>query len=354
MLRENTEFRVYVGSYTKESLGEGISLARVTADGGFRVSETFRGVADPSFLALAPDKNVLYAVNELAAGRVMAFSIAEDGSLRELNSQPTWGSAPCYVSVHPSGDYLFTANYLSGSFVVHPLGPTGVIREPCHLVQHSGSGPDKDRQQGPHVHQVVPAPSGRHVLTVDLGKDTVTVYDFDGDTGHLALRTELMLPPGHGPRHLAFDPSAVSEGAGQRYYLVSELASTISEIDCDLHTGEVALRRTVSTLPADFRGENLAAAIVVSPDGRFVFGSNRGHDSVAVFEADGLRLVRHEPARVAQPRHMQLSPDGRFLLVAGQHSSTVQVFRVEASGALRPVGEPVPVSCPACVLPVAS
>ncbi|WP_190817218.1 lactonase family protein [Saccharopolyspora pogona] len=349
---DNGEYRIYLGAYTSaESAADGIRLAIADADGALRCTESVAEASDPSFLAMAPDGATLFAVSELRQGRVIAFKVHDDGTLTELNSQPSLGAAPCHLSVHPSGKYLLTANYQSGNLVVHPIADGGVLREPCHVVQHSGSGPNPQRQEGPHTHQVLPDPSGRHVLAVDLGTDSVYVYDFDVDSGHLALKHEVPLRVGAGPRHLAFHPD------GERAYVINELASSITEFGYDADTGVLEPGRTLSTLPPDYGRPNLAAEIVVTLDGRFVFGSNRGHDSIAVFRADSsdgeFRLVDIRPAVVAEPRHIALSPDGRVLFVAGQRSNDVQAFGIADNGDLAPLREPVPTPTPVCILPVA-
>lgn len=348
---DNGEYRIYLGAYTSAgSAADGIRLAIADADGALRCTESVAEAADPSFLAMAPDGATLFAVSELRQGRVIAFKVHEDGTLTEINSQPSLGAAPCHLSVHPSGKYLLTANYQSGNLVVHPIADGGVLREPCHVVQHSGSGPNPQRQEGPHTHQALPDPSGRHVLAVDLGTDSVYVYDFDADSGHLALRHEIPLRAGAGPRHLAFHPD------GERAYVINELASSITEFGYDADTGVLEPGRTLSTLPPDYGRPNLAAEIVVTPDGRFVFGSNRGYDSIAVFRADSsdgeFRLVDIRPAVVAGPRHIALSPDGRVLFAAGQRSNDVQAFDIADNGDLTSLREPVPTPTPVCILPV--
>ncbi|MCI2419895.1 lactonase family protein [Saccharopolyspora sp. K220] len=347
---DNGAYRVYLGAYTgTESAADGIRLAIVDAHGALRCTESVAEAFDPSFLAIAPDGATLFAVSELRQGRVIAFAVHADGTLKEINSQPTLGSAPCHLSVHQSGKYLLTANYGSGNVVVHPIDVGGVLREPCHVVQHSGNGPNPQRQEGPHAHQVLPDPSGRYVLAVDLGTDSVYVYDFDADSGHLMLKHEVPLRAGAGPRHLAFHPD------GERAYLINELASSITEFGYDPESGVLEPGRTLSTLPPDYGQPNLAAEIVVTPDGRFVFGSNRGHDSIAVFRADfsdgEFRLVDIRPALVAEPRHIALSPDGRVLFAAGQRSNDVQSFDIADNGALTPLRDPVPTPTPVCILP---
>ncbi|MEU6127982.1 lactonase family protein [Saccharopolyspora sp. NPDC047091] len=342
----DAQYRVYLGAYTGSDSGaNGIRLAFADEAGRLRCTDTVADAYDPSFLALSPDGGTLFAVNEVARGRVVAFQVGADGGLTEINSQPTHGSAPCHLSVHPGGRFLLTANYLSGNVVVHPIGEGGVLREACHAVDHSGQGPDKDRQEGPHAHQIVPSPDGRFALAADLGTDSVYVYAFDGDTGHLALKHEVGWAPGTGPRHLAFHPD------GDRGYLVGELTSTITEFAFDAGSGEVRPGRVLPLLPADFTGRSLAAEVVVSPDGRFVFASNRGHDSIAVFAAEGFAQLGVVPAGVRGPRHIALSPRGDVLYAAGELSDTVQAFAVAADGGLTPVGDPVPSPSPVCLLP---
>lgn len=343
----NTEYRLYLGTYTHaESAAEGIGLAWADPSGRIRCTDHVASASDPSFLARAPDRSVIYAVSERPHGRVIAFAVRADGTLREINSQPSHGDAPCHLSVHPGGRFVLTANYVSGNLVVHPVGEGGVLREACHVIQHSGSGPNTDRQRGPHAHQIVPDPRGEHVLAVDLGTDTVYVYDFDADSGHMAIRFEAALPAGSGPRHLAFHPS------GTRVYLINELASTMTEFGYDPATGTLEHGSTLSTLPNEYEGANLGSEVVVSPDGRFVYGSNRGQDTVAVFGTDnGLALLGIHSARVAGPRHIALSPDGSVLFVAGQDSGTVQTFTTSGTGELIPAGDPVATPTPVCVLP---
>ncbi|MFC7344308.1 lactonase family protein [Saccharopolyspora griseoalba] len=340
-------YRVYLGAYTTGDDVAGIGMAEADGGGALRATGRVAAVADPSFLVLAPDGGTVYAVSERQEGRVVALSVRPDGTLRELNSQPTGGSEPCHLSVHPCGRYLLAANYRSGSIAVHPIGEGGALRAATHVVQHSGSGPNPHRQEGPHVHQVLADPAGR-VLAVDLGSDSVHVYDFDTDTGHLSDDRAIALRPGSGPRHLAFHPD------GERGYLLNELASSITEFDYDARTGELTPLRTLSTLPPDYARANLAAEVVVDPRGRYVFASNRGHDSIAVFDAEAadgeLRLVDIRPAGVSGPRHIALSPDGSTLLVAGQRSNDVLALTADD---LAPLGDPVPAPSPTCVLPVA-
>jgi 6-phosphogluconolactonase (cycloisomerase 2 family) len=350
MMTAVSEYRVYLGAYTgtesgAESGAEGIRLAFADSTGQLQCTDRVAATFDPSFLACSPDGRTLYAVNEVSVGRVVAYEVRADGTLHEINAQFSHGSIPCHLSVHPSGRFLLTAHYGSGELTVHPIGPGGRLSEATHVVQHNGHGADPCRQEGPHVHQVLTAPDGRHVLAVDLGTDSVYTYEFDVDTGHLSLKQEVTLRAGAGPRHLAFHPS------GTLLYVVNELSSTMTELEYDPDEGLLTLHETHSMLPPAYTGRSLAAEVVVSVDGRYVFGSNRGHNSIAVFEADDFRLVDLVAAGVDAPRHMALSPDGRILFVAGQESETVRSFEVTGKD-LIPVGVPVATPRPACVLPM--
>ncbi len=338
--------RLYLGSYTSgKATGTGVGLVRARS-AEMESTGHVAATPDPSFLACAPDRSVIYAVNERQSGRVTALAVRADGTLEELNSQPTLGSAPCHLSVHPGGRFVLTANYLSGNVVVHPTAEDGLLREPCHVVQHSGSGPNRDRQRGPHAHQILPDPTGRFVLAVDLGTDSVHVYEFDDDTGHLELRHEVAQPPGSGPRHLAFAPS------GDRAYLISELGCAVTEFGYDRARGVLEPGSTLSTLDRAPADGDLGAEIEVV--GRFVVTTTRGSDSIAVFDADrgdGFKLLGIHPSGVVTPRHFGVHPDGSTLFVAGLESSTVRSFALGDSGDLTPSGE-VATPSPTCVLPV--
>ncbi|MGH8775226.1 MAG: lactonase family protein [Jiangellaceae bacterium] len=297
-------------------------------------------VADASFLALHPDSRTLYAVVEGSEGRVAAFGI-DDESLRPLASQPTGGTSPTHLSVHPSGRFLLTANYGSGSVSVHPIDVDGSVGERTDLVRHSGSGPDPERQQGPHAHMVVAEPSGAYVLVVDLGTDSLHRYLFD--SGRLTPAMTAVTNPGAGPRHVAFDPGGTSA------YVVAELDSTVRVLDLRSFTwGE-----PVSTVPDDVAVTNHPSAVKVSADGRFCYVANRGHDSIAVFAVENgggrLRPTTTVPCGGDGPRDLELA--GAWLYVANQSSGTVTSFSLDpASGRPTPAGEPVRTPSPSCLL----
>ncbi|MFF8811838.1 lactonase family protein [Streptomyces pactum] len=343
---------MYIGSF-----GAGITIGKFDArTGAITVTGTFDGVADPSYLALAPSGRALYAVDETAEGTVRALAVGRDGGLSPLGTvRPTGGEHPTHLAVHPGGHHLLTANYGDGSVAVHPIGADGALGERTDLVRHTGSGPDPERQRGPHAHQVVPDPRGRFVLAVDLGTDTVYTYRLDTAHGRLTKVSETRMAAGSGPRHLAFHPE------GRFAYVVGELDSTITVAEYDPHQGRLVTRGTQPTLPpgTDPGGRNYPAGVVVSADGRFVYVSNRGHDSVARFAVTdggaGLRLLDTVPSGGAFPRHLSLAPSGELLFTGNQNSGAVGVFRVDRrTGKLTPLGKPFSTPSPVCVLPVAA
>ncbi|WKX70118.1 lactonase family protein [Streptomyces sp. XD-27] len=341
---------MYLGSF-----GGGITVATYdVASGALTAAGFFDRVADPSFLALGPSGRVLYAVDERPGGTVRALAIGADGALTALGpARSTGGDGPTHLAVHPGGRHLLTANYGSGSVAVHPIRPDGALGGRTDLVRHTGSGPDPERQEGPHAHQVLADPKGRFVLAVDLGTDTVYTYRLDAARGRLTPVSEARTAPGAGPRHLAFHP-------GARFaYVVGELDGTITVAAYDDCSGELSPRDAWPTLPdrAEPGGRNYPAGVVVSADGRFVYVSNRGHDSVARFAVTdggaGLRLLDAVPCGGAYPRHIGLSPSGTLLFAGNQNTGTVTVFRVDRrTGRLTPSGAPFTAPVPVCVLPL--
>ncbi len=336
------EVAAYLGTYTSwPGGGTGIGLGVYDgATGRLRATGVVPGVPNPSFVIVEGRR--LYAVNEQSDGAVTALEVGADGVPKVVNSQPTGGADPCHLALHRG--FLLSANYSSGSVSVHPVRPDGGLGERTDLVVHEGSGPDPERQEGPHAHQVLSDPAGEFVLAVDLGTDSVYSYALS-DQGKLTSVGVARLHAGAGPRHLAFHPS------GKFAYIANELDSTIVVAAYD--GGVLTPGPKVSTLPAGAptTPRNYPAEILVSPDGRYVYLSNRGHDSVAVFAVERggaeLRLVEATPVGGRFPRHITLDAAGRFLLAANQNSGTVTTFAVDRStGKLRQVGtvdSPVPV-----------
>jgi 6-phosphogluconolactonase len=350
---------VYVGTYTG---GESEGIYRFTMDpasGETTAPQLAASSESPSFLALHPGGRFVYAVNETddfgggTTGAVSAFAIEPGtGALRLLNQQPSQGAHPCHLVVDEAGKNVLVANYTSGTVAVLPIRPDGGLGAPTDVRVHAGTGPNASRQERPHAHGLAFDPAGRFVLAADLGADRVFAYGFDGAAGILTPREPSALPePGSGPRHVAFHPS------GRFFYAINELVSTVSLFRYPAGEGEWRPEQTVSTLPDGFQGKSSTAELLLSPDGRFLYGSNRGHDSLAVFSVDSgtgrLSPAGHVAAGGTTPRHFTVDPTGRWLLVANQGSDEVVVLRRDpGTGLASPVGAPLAVSKPVCLLPV--
>ncbi len=349
---------VYVGTYTSQSKSEGIYLYGLDlSDGSLKRLGVTRGVRDPSYLALDRARRFLYAVEELEefegakSGAVSAFEINRtDGSLRFVNRQASKGGAPCYVTADARGRFVLVANYTGGSVAVLPVRKGGGLAKAADVKQDSGSGPVRERQEGPHAHCVVLDPPNRHAYSCDLGADKVLIYDFDSRRGKLAPAAQpfVSLKPGAGPRHLTFDR------AGRFAYVLNELASTVTVFARERAKGALQELNTYTLLPADFRGENTGADIHLTPDGRFLYCSNRGHDSIALFRVEArtgaLQTAGHTPTGGKTPRNFAVDPSGRFLLVANQRSDSVVTFRIDPStGALKATGRAAEIPSPVCL-----
>ena len=343
---------LYAGTYAGND-AESIFLYQMDpATGALESVDAFKAGADPSFLALHPTGQYLFAVNESGVsqgqpgGEVSTFSIdPQSGKLTLLNRQPSRGSAPCHLNVDRTGQFVLVANYGSGSLAVFPVAGDGRLGSASQVVQHTGHGPNAGRQKGPHAHSIAAAPDNRFVLSCDLGIDKLLVYGFDSGSGGLLPNSEAVFPPGSGPRHLDFHP------AGHYVYVISELTSTMTVFAYAAEDGTLTRLQTLSTLSEGYTGSKSGAEVYVHPSGKFVYGSNRGHDSIVIFsidEATGrLTLVGHESTRGRTPRNFVIDPTGAFLLVANQDGNTIIVFRIDLQtgrlGYLQSVNVPKPV-----------
>ncbi|KAB8161197.1 beta-propeller fold lactonase family protein [Streptomyces sp. 3MP-14] len=343
--------RFYLGSVQHE-----IGVATADAASGALSLDALVADSRSSFLALSPTAERLYSVIGDDGGRLDAFTLDEDGAVTgPLGSVGGLGDGPCHVAVHPAGGHVFSANYNDGTVAVVALLDDGAPGEVTQVVQHTGSGPNPGRQEGPHAHQVLPDPGGARLFAVDLGNDSVYAYAFDAEAGQLTEEHQSAMPPGSGPRHMVFHPG------GETAYVLGELDSTLTTCGYDAATGALTPGAVASLLPdgAD-PGGNTAAEIVVSADGRFVYASNRGDDSIAIFSVDGAdetepRLVGHVDSGGATPRHISLGADDAHLYVANQSTGVVVVFARDAeTGGLTPTGEPLPLPGVECVLPATS
>jgi 6-phosphogluconolactonase len=350
---------VYVGTYTGTT-SKGIYRFTLDPKTGATTAPVLAAeTKNPSFLAMHPSGRFLYAVGETESfdgkkgGAVSAFAVdPRTGDLKLLNQQSSEGTGPCHLVVDEAGKNVLVANYGGGSVAVLPIGADGRLAPAASVAMHEGSGPNKGRQEKPHAHGVYLSADQRYAFSPDLGADRVFVYRYDAAKGTLDPHGAAVLPPGSGPRHLAFAPKE------EQAYVINELLSTITVLAYDAAKGTLTAGESVSTLPAGFTGTSSTAEIAVSPDGRFVYGSNRGHDSLAVFarnESTGrLTPSGHVPVGGKTPRHFAFDPTGQYLLAAHQGSDTISVFRVDAkSGQLTPVGPALEgVGKPVCVLPV--
>lgn len=336
-----------LGTYTSaEGGGRGIGLASYDpATGEITGGGTLTGVADPSYLAVHPDRRTLYAVDERQDGAVTAVRLADR---RILGSRGTGGAAPCHLSVHPDGRWLLSANYGSGSVAVHPIDASGALGERTDLVTHTTPSPGPG-QQGPHAHQFVTGPDGGHVLAVALGTDTVYTYRLDRTNGTLTATGQAHARPGAGPRHLAFHPG------GRFAYLADEVDDTVTVCAYDPATGRLTIGDPQST--GSGGGTNYPAQLLVTANGAYAFLANRGHNSIARYAVEGdgarLRLLGTTPVGGDFPRQIAFSPDGRLLFAANQRSGTVSVFHVDTEGGeLRLAGDPFAFPVAVCALPL--
>jgi len=348
---------VYVGTYTTGS-SEGIyTCALDLTSGELSLVGTTKGVVNPSFLAIDQQGQRLYAVNETdefqgeKSGAVSAFNIdPKTGGLTFLNQRPSAGASPCHLAIDSSRKFLFVANYNGGNVSVFALDVAGLGKATA-TVQHHGKSINPERQEGPHAHGVVLDQSNRFLFVTDLGLDKVMVYRFDAARGGLTANEvpAADLKPGAGPRHFAFHPN------GRWAYVINELDSTFTAFDYDRQAGKLSATQTVSTLPAGFAEPNTCAELVVSQSGRFLYGSNRGHDSIAVFAIDQrsgqLALVEHVATGGKTPRNFAIDPTGTFLLAANQNSNNIVTFRVEKdTGKLTATGHVMQIPTPVCVV----
>ena len=347
-----TSHSLFIGTYTRDG-SKGIYALRLDGASGELSTPALAAEAKgPSYLALSPNHERLYAVSESDAMAV-AFAISPDRATLTALAVPqsAGGTAPCHLAVDHTGRVLVVANYHTGVVASLPIAPDGTLRAPASVIQHTGSSVNPQRQSSPHAHSVTVSPDNRFVLACDLGVDKIFTYRLDPETATLAPGTPAFTPvkPGAGPRHFAFAPD------GRYAFMIAEMGSSITAYRYDAANGSLTETDSASTLPANFQGENTSAAVRVHPNGRFVYGSNRGHDSIAVFAFDEpkgrLALVEIVPSGGKGPRDFALSPDGRWLVAAHQYSNSLTVFRVDpATGRLTATPQTASVSMPVCVL----
>lgn len=354
----NKNFFAFVGTYTTKTASKGIYAFRYDASSG---KLTPIGVAaetqDPSWVAIHPSGKFLYSVNEAGKNSmVSAFAVdAMSGKLTLLNQLPALGEDPCYLSFDRTGKYVFVANYTSGNVVVFPIEADGKLGAATANVHDEGTlGPNKERQEGPHAHWLEASAGNRYAYVSDLGLDKVLIYKFDAASGKLANpgsnqqdAFSATLPPGSGPRHVAFSRN------GNLMYVLSELLSTVTVFANDAREKYRDVQ-TISALPKDLSGRNDAAEIMIHPSGKFLYSSNRGHESIALFKIDPgtgkLTATGDFSVEGKEPRHFAIDPSGNFLLAEDQFSDKIVTFRIDQkTGALSPTGDSVEVPSPVCI-----
>ena len=349
---------LYVGTYTESGRHNGIYLVRMdTRSGQLRQVGAVDAGVNPSFLAIHPNRRILYAVNEVekqngrATGAVSAFAIANDtGALTKLDEQPSEGGAPCFVSVDRSGRVVLVANYAGGSVALLPIQADGGLAPATQVVQHTGSGPNAARQEAPHAHCIVADPSNRFALAADLGADRVFVYrlDLEGKSLRRVEGGDAVMRSGAGPRHIAFHPTL------PLVFVANELDSTVATLRFDAQRGALSPLGIHSTVTTGWSGTNYPADIHIAPSGRTLYVSNRGHNSLAVFSVAGstgaLALDQVISTEGDWPRNFSLDLSGRWLLVANQRSDSVVVFRRDQkSGRLTPTHQRISLPSPVCL-----
>lgn len=354
----NQPINLFVGTYTNGN-SKGIYILDFdTASGSLNQKNYYEGITNPSFLAINNKRNYLYAISETdnyngkKSGGIFSFKIDyKNRSLLFLNSVSSQGAHPCHLTVDKSDKYILAANYSGGNISVIELNDDGSLGNCRDVVQHSGSSVNKKRQEAPHAHSINLDASNKLAVATDLGLDKLMLYNFDNKTGKLipANQKFVKAKPGAGPRHFAFHPS------GEFAFVINELDCTITTFRFNINTYEFEPVQTISTLPLDYKEENTCAEIHAHPNGKFVYGSNRGHDSIAVFSfnaiTEDLSLVQHQSTLGKTPRNFVIDPSGKFLLVANQNSDSIIVFSIDlTSGKLYETGKKIEIPNPVCLL----
>jgi 6-phosphogluconolactonase len=353
---EGEKMWVFVGTYTGPKSKGIYRLEFDPATGKLGEAQLAAETKNPTFLAVHPSNRFLYAVSEIGnfgakkAGGVAAYALdTTSGGLTALNQQPSGGAGPCHIITDKAGQFVLVANYGGGSAAVLPIEKDGRLGEPSSVVQHKGRGANPARQEAAHAHSINLSPDNRFAFVADLGLDKVYIYRL-ADKGKLTANDPAFVETaaGAGPRHFAFHPN------GTFAYVINELNSTVTAMSYDAERGALTALQSVSTLPAGYKGNTTTAEVVVHPSGKFLYGSNRGQDSIAVFRIDPetgkLTAAGHQGEGVKVPRNFVADPSGKFLLVANQNGDSVVVFRIDPeSGKLTPTGHSAKVPAPVCL-----
>ncbi|MDQ6787495.1 MAG: lactonase family protein [Acidobacteriota bacterium] len=361
---KNREMLLYVGTYTSGK-SEGIYIYKFDSETGeLKPHKTVKNVSNPSYLTIDNKRRFLYAVNEETefqgkkSGAVSSFAIDQaSGDLRFINQQPSLGGAPCYVSASENGKFILAANYVGGNVCVLPIQTNGQLGNPVDLAQHAGSSVNLERQESAHAHSIVLDKKNKFAFSCDLGSDKIYIYLFDRKIGKLTpnpRQTFYQTKAGAGPRHIVLSENQ------KNAFVINELDSTISALSFDKRQGTLREIQTLSTLPADYKNSNNTGAdIHISPSGKFLYGSNRGHDSIVVYRIDEktgkLEYVENVLVEGKKPRNFAIDPTEKFLLVANQDSDTITTFKIDAeTGKLRFTEQKTSVPVPVCLKLISS
>ncbi len=344
--------RFYVGTFTSEG-GEGIYLCNFDpVSGEIALVKTFKGVDNPSFLKVSPDKKYLYSVSrttepiEKSGGFVLAYRIENDGTLHFINKQVANGAGPCHVDISANGEFVAIATYAGGTTSVYPVNPDGSLGECSSTIKNTGSGPHPN-QKSPHAHSIKFSPfDNSTVFSADLGTDQLNIYRLKDGKLESSGQNFIKMKPGAGPRHFEFHPN------GKTIYVINELNSTVSTVKKVGDRWQVV--QDISTLPSGFEGESYCADIHISSDEKYLFGSNRGDNSIAVFtinpDTDELAIKGTVAVEGDWPRNFTLTPDGKFMLVANQRSGNITIFKINGkTGMPRFTGHEIKLPAPVCL-----
>jgi 6-phosphogluconolactonase len=347
---------IFISSFAPAEKGA-LGAYRLDAKtGALKLEQRTGDVEHPFFMAVSKDQKFLYSIHAKSFGskepeQVAAYALeGRTGRMKLLNRQSTRGTASCYLDVDATGKTLLVANYSTGNIASLPVKPDGSLGEAASFVQHSGKSVDPARQDAPYAHCIEVSPDNRFAFVADLGLDQVLSYKLDAKTAKLTPNDPpfAKAPPGAGPRHLTFHPS------GKYVYVINELKNSVTRFDYDAAAGKLTPRQTISTLPEDFTGTSYCADLKITPNGRFLYGTNRGHDSIASYRIadDGtLKLIGIEPSLGKGPQNLAILPGGELLLCANMPGDNVAVFRIDQeSGSLKSAGEPTSILSPSCMM----
>ena len=351
------ESLVFISAFAAGEKGA-IHAFHLDVEGGrLRAAKRTADVEHPFFLALSPNRKFLYSIHAPGSfggkkhEQIAAFQIVgKSGELKLLNRQSARGTAACYLDVDATGKAVVVANYSTGSVASLPVAGDGSLGEAASFVQHEGSSVNPQRQKEPHAHCFVISPNNRFAYAADLGLDQILCYQLDAKRAKLSPNEKpfARTPPGAGPRHLTFHPN------GRRLYVINELTNSVTSFDYDGETGQLTRRQTISTLPDDFKGTSYCADLKITADGRFLYGTNRGHDSIAAYAIadDGrLKLLAIEPSLGKGPQNLAIAGQGTLLLCANMPGNNVALFRIDGkTGRLKSAGEPVAMPSPSCIM----